>query len=100
MIFLFLDVAAAIGIHYVMRNEKGEITGLEYLVLFFWLVFTFWHLITSTNVGHVTSCGVMASWFFSSVTKGQTWASFKRFSFSLSFATVLDWIGLKCAGCV
>ncbi|CAK4626958.1 hypothetical protein LEN26_011573 [Aphanomyces euteiches] len=55
-----------------------QLKGTSYVAYFFLLVSFFWGMNVFTNIIHATVAGTVATWWFSSESKGATGASLKR----------------------
>ena len=80
LFFIFTDVAAYIGLRKVMGDGANSI---YWILVFIYL----WHQFTWQNTSHTTSCGVMATWFFTQETQDATWNAFKN-AMTTSFGSI------------
>ncbi|KAG9410958.1 putative choline transporter, neither null mutation nor overexpression affects choline transport [Aphanomyces cochlioides] len=60
------------------RNAYAQLKKTSYVAYFFLLVSFFWGVNVFTNIIHVTVAGTVATWWYTSESKGATGASLKR----------------------
>lgn len=84
IIWFIIWLFAFIAMCFISYDNDGEISSLG---VFLMLISFYWGVNVFRNVSHTTTCGVAATWYFSSDPHKPSWSAFKR-TMTTSFGSV------------